>query len=205
MPGKRKRSAKSETEQPQGKKCRVLDKPPAVAPLSHPILSLYYPRIRSLREHLLQCLPPEARSRRRQIQAIPVWTRCYHIENQVVGEARDLHEVRIAHGKQQRNVAKEIQSHEVQNLSRLLDSTLIGVPRPDSVNYAPKEQDVVALFSQPSAATDIGSMGLGTVPLSEVGHLPNRLTLHVSSRKNDVPNGVINSLIVHANGSTQDC
>ena len=169
MHGKRKRQ-KTATEHSQGKKRRTLDESQRVSSISHPVLSLYYPQVRSLRDHLLRSLPPKSRSRRRRIQAIPAWVQYCCIEDNVAGEDGALKGRGTAHVRDNRNsVTDHVQCFEVQNLSRLLDSTLIGIPRLEDTNNELKEQEPVTLSQQSSTA--IGSSAeLGTIPLSEVGN-----------------------------------
>ena len=201
MPRKRKRGAKSETQQPQGKKCKVLGKPPAVATLNHPILSLYYAQVRSLRDHLLHCLPLQSRARRRQIQAIPAWVRRCYVGDQA--GYRVLQEGRSVHDTEQRDALKDVQTSDAQTLSWLLDSTLIGVPQLEDNDDVPGDQEFVTLSQQSSSAA-ASNAGFGAVPLSEVGRRPSRLSAFVSDEKMDILDGAI-SLAPHADSSTLDC
>ena len=158
MPGKRRRPVKA--DQPQAKRAKIMNQPQVAA--THPILSLYYPQVKLLREYLLQCLPTESRSRRRKIQGIsscgPDY--CY---------ARDQATSQGSFATGGRSMRVETPSEETQNLAWLLDTTLIGVSQQSCVKDIAREQDF-AVFSQRLSTSNDGSDGPATISQSEVGN-----------------------------------
>jgi hypothetical protein len=113
------------------------------ATVSHPLLSLYYPRVVTLRDYFLSKLPSSSRARQRRVASLGI------------AASDDL-------------VEKESGSGMLA-LGRLLDSTLVGVPigvRGDSTGHLEElEAFSQSQYHSPSA----NSVGSGTYSQSEVG------------------------------------
>lgn len=113
--------------------------------VTHPTLSLYYPQINTLRDHILNKLPTTSKTRRRKIAAL--------------GLCDD-----------DRNGCPELDgSYGVDGgLAKLLDRALI-CKRPDGLSIAleARQQDFLA-FSQRNEGVDESSLLEGSTPQSEV-------------------------------------
>ncbi|KAH0538165.1 hypothetical protein FGG08_005223 [Glutinoglossum americanum] len=127
MTGKRKRtrSKKSIKDEPR-KKAKTNHSPgrrrlgcESSATISHPLLSLYYPRVATLRDYLISRLPSSSKTRQRRIASLGIVT---------YGPAI---------GKEGADADEEGRDITGKALATLLDSTLVGVPihaRSDSTN-----------------------------------------------------------------------
>lgn len=158
MARKRKRSHKqAETSEGPRKRGRldaglqssvVLPKDDAF--IKHPLLSLYYPRVLTLRDYLLSQLPPSARSRRRRLSSAGT----HHETFDAVGASDD-----------QRNTPRV---EDDGALAKLLDSTLIGQFQAQWLNRDDSRIRELATFSQKVTST-VGSSaeGGGTCSQSE--------------------------------------
>ena len=157
MARKRKRSHKQVESSEGPRKRRSLDAglqssvvlPKDNAFITHPLLSLYYPRLLTLRHYLQSQLPPSARSRRRRIAS-----------------AATQHETFDAVGASdyQRNTQRV---EDDGALATLLDTTLIGqfqAQRPDRDDSRIRE---LATLSQKVTSTVGSSVGGGTCSQSE--------------------------------------
>ncbi|SLM33959.1 telomerase reverse transcriptase [Lasallia pustulata] len=145
MARKRKRSHKqAETSEGPRKRGRldaglqssvVLPKDDAF--IKHPLLSLYYPRVLTLRDYLLSQLPPSARSRRRRLSSAGT----HHETFDAVGASDD-----------QRNTPRV---EDDGALAKLLDSTLIGQFQAQWLNRDDSRIRELATFSQKVTSTII--------------------------------------------------
>ena len=161
MPGKRKRPIKCKADQPLAKKFKTSKESQVTASIHHPILSLYYPQVKSLREYLLQSLPTESRLRRRKFQSIPYWT-SHGFNDGCQFKCQGI--PTTGHW----NLGMGTLPEDTQDLSCLLDTTLIGVSQQSCIQDTFREQEF-ATFSQQLVAASGSSAGLGTVSQSEVG------------------------------------
>jgi telomerase reverse transcriptase len=119
------------------------------APISHPLLSLYYPRVFTLRDFFLSRLPPHSKAKQRRIASLGIAVGGTVARAGVVGE-------------------KEGESDRLA-LARLLDSTLVGVPigaRSDSTGRL-EELEAFSQHHPPSA----NSAGGAAYSQSEVSGL----------------------------------
>ncbi|KAL9002381.1 MAG: hypothetical protein Q9188_004680 [Gyalolechia gomerana] len=117
----------------------------ANACVTHPTLSLYYPQINTLRDHILSKLPTTSKTRRRKIAAFGLCD-------------------------EDRNGCPELDgSYGVDGgLAKLLDRALI-CKRPDGLSIAleARQQDFLA-FSQRNEGVDESSLLEGSTPQSEI-------------------------------------
>ncbi|KAI9782484.1 MAG: hypothetical protein M1839_004970 [Geoglossum umbratile] len=137
------------------------------ATVSHPLLSLYYPRVVTLRDYFLSKLPSSSRARQRRVASLGI------AAGDAAVEASDV-------------VEKESGSGMLA-LGRLLDSTLVGVPigaRSDSTSHLEElEAFSQSQYHSPSA----NSVGSGAYSQSEkiidfvIHFLFNRIYKHVYS------------------------
>jgi hypothetical protein len=107
----------------------------------HPVISLYYPRVLTLRQFLLQHLPSSSKSRRRRILSL----RGFAADNKNASDQR----------------------HDVQSLANFLDTTLIGVPKESVPAVDSSRQRDFAAFSQSQDTSQSSDTG-PSCPQSEV-------------------------------------
>lgn len=125
------------------------NEPAPVKELSHPTLSLYYPCILTLRDHLLSKLPISSKKRRRKIQAIR-------------GSPSECLESAKASAEQNDN--------DKCHLVKLLDHTLVG-PSPCSYQITkPATENDFKAFSQRVDSVDETSFLESNTPQTEVSH-----------------------------------
>lgn len=144
MGKKRKRPAKDDgPERPSQK--RVHAPSQEAAQHLHPVISLYYPRVVTLRQYLLDQLPASSKSRRRRIASLG------------------------RQGRPARQPADdEDQHHRVQQLADLLDSTLVGVLNESSPAVDLARQKDFAAFTASQFRSSSGTDAGPTCPLAEV-------------------------------------
>ncbi|MCJ1474607.1 hypothetical protein MMC13_003267 [Lambiella insularis] len=112
---------------------------------SHPVLTLYYAKVYSLRSYLLSKLPVSSKSRRRKISSL--------------GLGRRLSDkVSVEHGNFDRSLDVR--------LAELLDSTIVG-KGPDEERDATRTKDF-ELFSQQTTSSITSSIEDGTVSQPEI-------------------------------------
>ncbi|KAI9715739.1 MAG: hypothetical protein M1812_005737 [Candelaria pacifica] len=114
--------------------------------IQHPLLSLYYSSVRTLREYLFHKLPESSKSRRRRILSLPLYEEypCQSASGQLGEQTSD------------------------RALSKLLDLTLVGVTgsKPEGTGARLKE---LASFSQHQTGSTVGSSnGTGVCSQSEL-------------------------------------
>lgn len=152
MTRKRKRSHK-EVKAPEAPRKRVrLDAglgstwvlPEDNASVKHPLLSLYYPQVLTLRNFLLSRLPFSSKSRRRRIESAGA----HHDTSDGVAASED-----------QSNTQR---LEDDRALAKLLDATLVGQPDGQSTDRGDCRVRELATFSQKATSTVGSSAGSGT-------------------------------------------
>jgi len=144
MGKKRKRPAKDDGPESPSQK-RVHAPSQEAAQHLHPVISLYYPRVVTLRQYLLDQLPASSKSRRRRIASLG------------------------RQGRPARQPADdEDQHHRVQQLADLLDSTLVGVLNESSPAVDLARQKDFAAFTASQFRSSSGTDAGPTCPLAEV-------------------------------------
>jgi telomerase reverse transcriptase len=119
--------------------------------IQHPVLSAYYDRIISLRAYLLELLPASSKSRRRRLAS--------------VGRERDGQ----SEPRDGEDEAQFLESQRVSDLSRLLDTTLVGVLKAADTFANHSRQREFATFTQSQFRSSSGSTDAGpTSSLNEV-------------------------------------
>lgn len=114
----------------------------------HPLISLYYPRVLTLRQYLLQQIPVSSKARRRRIAAVRV----------------DETNQGLLHGDSTTPV------HEVANL---LDNTLVGVLKEWPSTSSVETRRKLARFTQSLSRSQLDSTDIGAVcAQSEVRSTP---------------------------------
>ncbi|EQL28452.1 hypothetical protein, variant [Blastomyces dermatitidis ATCC 26199] len=117
----------------------------------HPVLSLYYPRVVTLRTFLYEQLPLSSKSRRKKVASLGQEKR----EGSSQPPSYSLSPSKVG-------VRVERTNEEIQNLARTLDSTLVGILKePDSAVNISRQKEFTA-FTQSQArssleCTDIGA------------------------------------------------
>ena len=158
MTGKRKRSRG--TKHSSSKRQRLAE-PPNIEQkhFNHPLLSLYYPAVSTLRSFLLARLPARSRARRKRLGEISGWK----------GYDRELDSTDL-------NIASSCTLESEQQLSKLLDTTLVGYdPATGPIASIDISQDFVefTLRSQRSQQIDATAstiIGEGLVRQTELVH-----------------------------------
>ncbi|EFW14423.1 telomerase reverse transcriptase [Coccidioides posadasii str. Silveira] len=106
---------------------------------THPVLSLYYPRVVKLRSYILELLPPTSKSRRRKVASLG--SQNGRVSN-IAGSRRST-----ASQSQARN-GDEADRSRAQGVAELLDTTLVGVLKQrDHADAHSRERDFAA-FTQ---------------------------------------------------------
>ncbi|OAX77776.1 hypothetical protein ACJ72_07921, partial [Emergomyces africanus] len=116
----------------------------------HPVLSLYFPQVVTLRTYLYEQLPLSSKSRRRKVASLGLekQARCDHAPNSLSCQQVDA-------GARRTN-------EEIQALAGILDSTLVGILKePDGAIRSSRQKEFAA-FTQSQArssleCTDIGA------------------------------------------------
>jgi hypothetical protein len=119
------------------------------APCQHLVLSRYYPKVQTLRQYLLSWLPKSSKSRRRKIAALTP-----------LGDAECRRDGQLGQENQS-------EAEDVRELSRLLDTTLVGVLDATGTRTASRAKDFEQFTQQLSSVTP-SSFGEGTTSQSEV-------------------------------------
>ncbi|OJD10445.1 hypothetical protein AJ78_08549 [Emergomyces pasteurianus Ep9510] len=116
----------------------------------HPVLSLYFPRVVTLRTYLYEQLPLSSKSRRRKVASLGVekQARDYHPPNSV--------------SSQQVDTGAQRTKEEIQALTGILDSTLVSILKESDGAISNSRQKEFAAFTQSQArssleCTDIGA------------------------------------------------
>lgn len=157
MTRKRKRSHK-EVEAPEAPRKRVrLDaglgsnwvSPKEDASIKHPLLSLYYPQVLTLRNYLLSRLPLFSKSRRRRVTSAGTH---YQTSADVAASEDPSNTHRL---------------EDDRALAKLLDATLVGRPDGQSPDQDDSRVRELATFSQKVTSTIGSSAGSGTRSQSE--------------------------------------
>lgn len=130
MGKKRKRPAKGNPQSPS-KRPRIHGDPATPGCHQHPVLSRYYPRLLTLRQYLLEQLPPSSKARRRRIASL--------------GQSSNAKADRSDRGLDPK------QDHDVDDnsvLVDLLDSTLVGVLKESNQDITQARRRDFAAFTQ---------------------------------------------------------
>lgn len=139
MGKKRKRPARqSETS---SKRVQVASKPSRDNEATHPVISRYYQRVLTLRQYLLEQLPPSSKSRRRRVASL---------------------------GRQGSD-SDGSREDNIEELATLLDSTLVGILCETNRKDDQERQKHFAAFTQSQYRSSLTSTDTGpTCPQSEV-------------------------------------
>ncbi|KMU74205.1 hypothetical protein CISG_10308 [Coccidioides immitis RMSCC 3703] len=113
--------------------------PPSSTSTTHPVLSLYYPRVVKLRSYILELLPPTSKSRRRKVASLGSQNGRV---NNIAGSRRST-----ASQSQARN-GDEADRSRAQEVAELLDTTLVGVLKQRDHADAHSRQRDFAAFTQ---------------------------------------------------------
>lgn len=142
MPGKRKRCRPAHHHDTSIKRIKICSH---AATITHPTLSLYYPRILTLRDYILSQLPATSKTRRRK------FTNLSHETTEKSGGNGDT------------------EDEASTMLAKLLDRTLICRQATESpMPFETREQDF-RTFSQRHDAVEESSLLEGSTPQSDVG------------------------------------
>jgi telomerase reverse transcriptase len=85
----------------------------SVGAISHPLLSLYYPRVVTLRQYLVSALPRSSKGRKRRIASL-----CHEVDNKLKPKFENKRLPDTQH--------RDLDEEDRQVLARLLDETLVG-------------------------------------------------------------------------------
>lgn len=129
--------------------------------LKHPTLCLYYDRVSTLREYLLDALPASSRSRRRKIAAVGLQL-AKHGNNFPNGINRPTRTT-ASNPTNDSNELGHVLSKNEDGLRSLLDTTLVCTIPKDS-----RESDFASISQQGNPADD--SFEGGASSISEVSH-----------------------------------
>lgn len=113
--------------------------------ISHPVISLYYPQVVTLRQYILQRIPRSSKSRRRRIVA-----------------------VRKDAGADGPFAATNVET-DGNSLAELLDTTLVGLWKDISPTHTQERRRDFVAFTQAQQATQFGTDTGPASPQSEVG------------------------------------
>jgi len=120
--------------------------------VKHPLLSLYYPRIVTLRTYLLETLPVSAKKNRRKIA--------------LLGRPNNGNKEQQSPGNDQGEGAP---LDRTAKLAELLDTTLVGLSKRDTKEDIEKRMKDFVEYSQTQVGSTIGSsLGTGNCSQSEV-------------------------------------
>ena len=134
MSRKRRRKLDSEVEVRNSKRCKGSTQDTTA---EYPIVSLYYPKVSSLRGYLLSRFPRSAKSRRKRIDSIAQWSS---------SAGRGLSDDRITRGSTTENGLREPVKED---LSKLLDTTIVGYGADTQrVAHSLQQQQDVEMLSQ---------------------------------------------------------
>lgn len=99
----------------------------------HPVLSIYYSNLRTLRGYLLTRLPLQSKARRRRLLSVPQWIQTSEEQSQAAS-----------------SILSSFDSNSLIGLSKLLDSTLVGWNESQSQTSSDQEslEKELELFSQ---------------------------------------------------------
>lgn len=159
-----------------------------------PVLSIYYPRVVTLRAYILELLPTSSKSRRRKVASIAKdWN--YDSGNNKDRDRKSKKKKKKnqkknqkqndagAHRRQRISLGGGVavnDARRIQELGRLLDSTLVGVLKPlDNAANHSRQQDLAA-FTQSQfrcstlACTDVGA----TSSQSEVSRVASSFCIY---------------------------
>ena len=166
---KRKHPSKTHTDEPRKRLRSDVDEISTSLPAKHPTLSLYYPRIKSLRNYLLDSLLVSSKSRRRKIASFGL-SRLQSHTSIPPASSSTCNEESIAS-----NFGHEdhLSCHDNEEyLARLLDTTLVGVTGDAPPELGKSRAEDFASFSQQVSSTIGSSVGRGSSSQSEVGAKP---------------------------------
>lgn len=163
--------------------------------LQQPVLSIYYPRVITLRAYILELLPTSSKSRRRKVASI---AKDWHNEpgndkdgdtrSKIKTKTKDKSEIKdkdatTASRRRRRPrislgggvVVTDIE--RIQELGRLLDSTLVGVLKPlDNAANHSRQRDLAAFTQSQFRCSTLGGTDVGaTSSQSEVSQVASSL------------------------------
>lgn len=130
--------------------------------IKHPVLSLYYPRVVTLRRYLLSKLPISSKARRRRLLAT----------GSCPDKSRSRHKPAVLRKSHATNVDEPLEGwnddpHRA--LACLLDTTLVcGLERSCSAQDQSRMNDLATFSQQQSKSTAGSSLGSGSCSQSEV-------------------------------------
>ncbi|KAJ9299612.1 hypothetical protein DTO271G3_2496 [Paecilomyces variotii] len=133
--GKKRKRPAREPGTQPSKRVQVAPKPSRENQATHPVISRYYLRVLTLRQYLLGQLPSSSKSRRRRIASL---------------------------GQQGGNTPRD---HDIEALSTLLDSTLVGVLREPHLKDDQETQKQFAAFTQSQYKSSLNSTDTGPICL----------------------------------------
>lgn len=146
MAGKRKRRRPLKAEAAPSKRVKVNEDAAASAAVRHPTLSLYYPCVFTLREHVLSRLPASSKTRRRKVAAL--------------GRSAT---------KSRSSVREGTEGDIEAVLVKLLDCTLVCRRHNEPKLAFDNREKKLRAFCQRTEGVDESSLLEGNTPQSEVG------------------------------------
>ena len=183
MGGKRKRSRNKDSSQSPAKRHKSEE---SSRVSNNVLLSLYYPKVSTLRAYILSCFPDSSKSRKQRIKSVPTWQ----------GH-------RVANGVSTRETATErLDSRttlsENNGISMLLDTTIVGHGLESGAlsSALPRKQDLESLKSSLRSSAGNGNVTQHEVCLSLSTVNILRLLCDESELAADCISSLLTSLLV---------